>query len=295
MLPQLAYCRPSSLPEACELLAALGDDAVVLAGGTDVVVDLQRGAHSGRTLVSLADVDELLGVARAGDALRIGARTTPAELAASPLVPEVRPELADALGVLGSPQVRNRATVGGNLCSAAPCGDLPPLLIALGARAVLAGPEGRRELPLDAFFLSKREVALRPGELLAEVLVPIRRDGEGAAYEVFGQRAAVFITVAGVAASLRIQGGVCTEARVVLGAVAPIPLVVPEAAAALLDRPLGGPPDAGLEAGLGIAAAAARAAASPIADVRGTVEHRLELVEVLAGRALKTALRRARA
>jgi carbon-monoxide dehydrogenase medium subunit len=287
MNPPLEYHRPAALSEACELLLQLGPDAQVLAGGTDVLVDLRGGSHRPRHLVSLSALDELKGIVSADGELRIGALVTPAGLEDSEVVQSERPELLDAVGVFGSPQVRNRATIGGNLCTAASCGDLAPLLIALGARVGLTGPTGHRELPLREFFGDHRTSGLAAGEILVEVVVPARVRGECAAYETFGLRAENFITVAGVAAWLRLGESVCREARIALGAVAPTPVLVPEAEARLVGNTID---DTTIRA----AALAARAAAVPISDVRGSADHRRELVEALCQRSLRAALRRAR-
>jgi len=193
----------------------------------------------------------------------------------------------DALGVFGTPQVRHRATVGGSLCTAASCGDLAPLLVALNARVTLATSDGIREVSLADFFGDHRETAVEPGEILTEVVVPIRASGEGASYQTFGLRKANFITVAGVAAYLRFEGERCAEARIALGAVAPTPLLVPGAAEILRGQLLD-------EERVEKAAAAAQEAAIPISDVRGSAEHRKELVRALCKRALDTAEGRAR-
>jgi carbon-monoxide dehydrogenase medium subunit len=285
--PSFEYHRPASLAEACTLLSRLGPEALPLAGGTDVVVDLRRGLQRPRHLVSLADLKELRRIVVEESELRIGASITPARLETSEVVASARPELLDAVGVFGTPQVRNRATVGGNLCSAASCGDLAPLLVALSARAVVAGPEKRRELPLEEFIGDHRRTVLEPGEILVEVVVPTRGSGEGVAYRAFGLRAANYITVAGVAAFLRLEEGVCRQARIALGAVAPTPVLVPAAAERLVGSPLD-------EAAIGEAARAARAGAAPLSDVRGSAEHRRELVEALCVRALRAAEGRAR-
>jgi len=285
--PSFEYRRPASLSEACALLSKLGTEALPLAGGTDVIVDLRRGAKRPRHLVSLSGLEELQRIVVERGELRIGASITPARLEASEVVGSARPELLDAVGVFGTPQVRNRATIGGNLCSAASCGDLAPLLVALSARAVVAGLEKSRELPLEEFYGDHRETVLEPGEILVEVVVPTKSPGEGAAYQAFGLRAANYITVAGVAAYVRLEKGVCRQARITLGAVAPTPLLVPEAAEQLVGSPLD-------KAAIGEAARAARAAAAPISDVRGSAEHRRELVEAMCVRALHAAEGRAR-
>jgi CO/xanthine dehydrogenase FAD-binding subunit len=280
------YHRPSSLAEACGLLRSLGPEAIPLAGGTDVMVDLRRGSKQPRHVVSLADLQELRKIEVDGDRLRIGALVTPAQLELSEAVLTHRSELHDAVGVFGTPQVRRRATVGGSLCTAASCGDLAPLLMALGARVVVAIPEGFRELSLEEFFGDHRRTVLEPGHLLSEVIVSTRAPGEGAAYKAFGLRATNFITVAGVAAFLRVEGGRCTGARVTLGAVAPTPALVPAAEGMLVGSSLS---DGDL-VGVGLAA---KAAAAPISDLRGSAEHRRELVESLCVRALRAARERA--
>jgi len=210
-----------------------------------------------------------------------GARIlTPEEVAA---LPDEKKQAAEAVA---SPQIRNMATLGGNLCTAASCGDLPPLLVALGARVVLVGPESTRELPMEELFLDHRKTALRPGEILREVKIPARGPGEGASYQAFGRRAANFITVAGVAAWLRLEDGVCSEARVALGAVSPTPVRAPEADDVLMGSRLE-------DEVVRRAARAAREAAVPISDVRGSAEHRRELVEALSVRAVEAARERA--
>jgi carbon-monoxide dehydrogenase medium subunit len=283
---ELAYHRPDSLAEACKLLRELGPDGLPLAGGTDVVVDLRRGAIEASQLVSLDHLAEMRGIRVEGDELRIGALTTPAQLEASDMVHTHRPELLDVVGVFGTPQVRNRATIGGNLCTAASCADLVPFLMAVKARVVVAGWSDRREVQLDDLFDDHRKTTLEPGVLVVEVIVPSRRPNEGAAYQAFGLRAANFISVAAVAAALRLEDRVCREARLVLGAVAPTPLRVPTAEEKLEGSTLD------VEV-LREAASVASLAAAPISDVRGSAEHRRELVSVLAMRALTSAWERA--
>lgn len=287
MQPRFQYHRPSSLSEACSLLQSLGPGVLPLAGGTDVLVDLRRGSKSPRHVVSLADLHELREIAEHEGELRIGALVTPAQLGTSDAVHSHRPELRDAVGVFGTPQVRHRATVGGSLCTAASCGDLAPLLVALNARVTLAASDDIRDVPLADFFGGHRETAVEPGEILTEVVVPIRASGEGASYQTFGLRKANFITVAGVAAYLRFEGETCVEARIALGAVAPTPLLVPAAAESLTGESWD-------EERVERAAAVAQEAAIPISDVRGSAEHRRELVKALCIRALETAEGRAR-
>lgn len=282
----IEYHRPSSLADACELLRQFGDTAIPLAGGTDVVVDLRRGAKAPKHLVSLAGLHGLREISLGGGMLRIGALVTPAQLQSSEEVLSSRPELLDAVGVFGTPQVRNRATVGGNLCTAASCADLTPILLALDARVGLATPEGPRGIPLVDLFGDHRATLLRPGHLVSEVMIPAKGPGEGAAYEAFGLRATNSITVAGAAAYLLLEEGQCIGARLALGAVAPTAFLV-KAATEVLVGTEGG--DAELEEVGRLAAVEA----APISDIRGSEVHRRELVERLAVRAFQAARRRA--
>jgi carbon-monoxide dehydrogenase medium subunit len=281
------YHRPGSVIEACRLLQDLHPDGLLLAGGTDVMVDLRRGTKTPSHLISLADLQELRGVRLEEETLTIGALVTPAQLEASAEVQAARPELLDAVGVFGTPQVRNRATVGGNLCTAASCADFAPLLLALSARIIIAAPEGNREVLGDEFFGNHRKTILAGGHVLAEILVPVRKPGEGAAYEAFGLRATNFISVASAAARLRFEGAVCSEASLALGAVAPTPVLVGGARDLLVGS-------RAEEEDLAAAAVAAAEASAPISDIRGSAVHRRELVEELSLRVLRKARGRAR-
>ena len=283
----LEYHRPGTLTEACELLRTLGAAAVPIAGGTDVMVDLRRGALKPSHLVSLADLEGLREIKLEAGELRIGALATPAQIQGSAEVASARPELLDAVAVFGTPQVRHRATIGGNLCTAASCADLAPLLLALGARIKVETPEGSKELSIDEFFGDHRSTNLQPGHLLSEVALPARSPGEGAAYKAFGLRATNFITVASAAALVRMEEGRCTHAKLALGAVAPTPLLVRGVENLLVGSGLGD--DVLAEAGV-----VAAGASSPISDVRGSEEHRRDLVERLSIRALRRARERVR-
>ena len=281
------YHRPGSLSEACDLLRALAPDALPLAGGTDIVVDLRRGSRRPRHLVSLCDLAELRQISLRDGHLRIGALVTPAQLSQSDEVASARPELLDAVGVFGTPQVRNRATIGGNLCTAASCADFSPLLLALEAQIVVVGPEGERVMGLSSFFGDHRKALLEAGEILAEIVLPEKKPSEGAAYQAFGLRASNFITVAGVAAYIRTDEKRCLEARLALGAVAPTPFLVATAGETLVGTELD-------DDVLVAAGRAAADAAAPISDIRGSAGHRSELVMALSEKALRTARERAR-
>ena len=269
-------------------MAQHGPDARWLAGGTDVLVDLKTGRISTGHLISLNRIECLHGISETDEGLRIGALTTITDLGRSPLVCEKYRPILDAARQMAAQQVRNMATAGGNITSAVPCADLPPILKAMNASITLWSREGERRVPLEPFFTGPRQTLRRSDEVLTAIHVPEMPPGFGAAYARFAQRNGNAIAVAGVAASLLLSGdGVVQKARLVLNAVAPTPRHVPEAEAALVGRR----PDA---ESVQDAAGAARDAAEPITDVRGTADFRRHLVEALARRALWSAHERAK-
>jgi len=283
------YVAPETIKEAVAALQQ-HEDAAVLAGGTDLLLRLRTGLRAPPTLVDVKRIrgfDELKLDARKG--LTIGPAVTMGQLAASEKMREHYPALAQGASLVASVQIRNRATVAGNLCNAAPSADTAPPLLALGARVRIAGPRGRRSLLLSNFFKGPGQTALAPGELVTAVHVPPPGRGSGSAYTRHTTREAMDIAAVGVAVALRLgrDGTTCEEASIALGAVAPTPLRAREAERILRGRPL--------SAQL-VAAAAACAAreAQPISDVRASSEFRRELVRVLTGRVINSAAANAR-
>jgi carbon-monoxide dehydrogenase medium subunit len=277
----------ATLEEASAVLGRYGPDARMLAGGTDLLVDLKTGRFGAGHLVSLQRIESLRGVTESDGDLRIGALTTITQLGNSPIVRRAFSPLLDATSRMAAPQIRNVATVGGNIASAVPCADLPPILTALKASVELWSPSGRRVVPLDSFFVGARQTVMGDEEILTAVVVPGFGPGFGAAYARFQLREGNAIAVAGVAAGLTLGGdGTIVGARIVLGAVAPIPKLVRSAGDELVGRRPG-------EDAFRAAAGAAMKAAEPISDVRGSAEYRRELVGVLTRRALAAAGRRA--
>jgi carbon-monoxide dehydrogenase medium subunit len=285
-LGDFSYHRPKDLHEALALSVRLGPGAMYLAGGTEAVPEMKRGREHPGHLISLRDVVELHGIREADGRLAIGALTPHEEVAGSPLVRAWAPVLAAAAGSVGSAQIRRQGTIGGNFCGAVPCADTPPAAIVAGATLRLVGPKGERELPAGEFFIGPRQNVLEIDEILAAILLPRPPEGSGAAYERFGLRRGMSVAVAAVAARLVIGGGVIREARLALGAVAPVPLRAARAEAALAGRPANGETFAR-------AASEAAAECRPITDIRGTIGYRRELVRVLALRALAAAAARA--
>ncbi len=286
-VPAIELHEAATLEEAAGMMQRHAPNARMLAGGTDLLVDLKTGRVSIDHVVSINRIQPLRGLSETDSGLRIGSLTTVAQLDRSPIVKERFIALRDATGKMANPQIRNVATVGGNIASAVPCADLPPILTAMNASVVLWSAKGKREVVLEEFFVGPRETVLRSDEVLMAVVIPGLRARFGAAYARFGQRDGNTIAVAAVAASLLLGGGKkIKDARVILGAVAPIPKLVKSAGAALVGQVPG-------ESAFRKAAEIAMAETEPIADVRGSAEFRRELVGVLTERALVTALQRA--
>lgn len=277
----------ATLEEASTLMARFAPRARLLAGGTDLLVDLRTARVATDHLVSINRIDELRGITVDSAGIRIGALTTPNQLAASPIIRKHLPALEDATKDLAAPQVRNMATIGGNIASAIPSADLPPVLIVHGASVVLWSPDGQRSVPLESFFTGPRQSVRKDNEVLTAIEVPIPARGFGAAYERFANRNANACAVAAVAAGLLLEdNGTIRETRIVLCAVAPTPKLLASVGHALTGKTAG-------EATFDVAAGLAMEAAKPISDIRGSDLHRKELIGVLTRRALAKAHRRA--
>jgi aerobic carbon-monoxide dehydrogenase medium subunit len=281
------YHRPVSLADACALGLRLGADAAYLAGGTELLPDFHRGRESASHLIALDRIPGLTGIRVDPDGLCIGALTTISAVASSPEIYAWLPALAEAARALGSPPIRSLATVGGNFCRAVPCADLPPVGIAAEALVRLTGVRGTREVSAEEFFLGPRKTVLEPGEVLREVVFRTQPAGAGTSFQRFARRRGSALAVASIAARVVMEGETIVEARIALGAVAPIPCLAPREAALLRGQSVSADR---------IAQAAVMAAteARPITDIRGTEAFRRELVTVLTRRALEEAARRAR-
>ena len=285
------YVRPTTVGEATDFLREHGDDALVVAGGTAAVVMMTLGVLRPEYVVDVGFIPELgpeLRGSRAGDAgLRLGALTTVRSIERDPAIAGAYGLLADAASQVANVRVRNRATVGGSVCYGEPQTDLPPALIAMGASATIAASTGVRTVPLAGFFEGPYETVLQAGELLTEITVPLPEPGTFGCHAKFTVGSPENKPVANASVLVRTdEAGRCVEARIVMGAVGPVP-VVAEAAAALLA---GEVPDAKL-----IAEVAARAAdaTDPQDDLRGPVWYKRRIAAVLVERALLCALRKA--
>jgi carbon-monoxide dehydrogenase medium subunit len=283
----MRYEAPNTLEQAIALLSGANGRARVLAGGTDLLIQMRSGRAVPELVVDVKSIAEMRTVAVDASGYRIGAAATCMELIEDAAFAQAWPGIIDGVKYIGSIQVKGRATMGGNLCNASPAADSVPALIAAGAVACIAGPQGRREVPVEDFVTGPGKTMLAPGELVVSFLLPRREPHSGDAYLRFTPRTEMDIAVVGAAVNLTLdKNGVCSHARVSLGAVAARALLVPEAAAALIGTRV----DA---AALAKLAAAASAACKPIDDKRGTREYRTKVAGVMAGRAAAIALERA--
>jgi len=279
---------PHSIADCLKVLAKRKGKAKVVAGGTDLLPQLKNGVINPPCVVDLSGVAALKTLERAkGKGLRIGASVTARALELDAHVRSAYPAIAESGALVGSVQVRNLATVGGNLCNAAPSADMAPPLLALDAEAVIVGPKGRRRVPIASFFTGVRKTVLAPDELLLEIAVPAPGPHSGGNYLRHTPRRELDIAVVGVASQITLGGSTCAKARIALASVAPTPVRALKAEAALVGQAL-------TPALIERAADLAVEAAKPISDQRGSAEYRLHLVRVLTRRTLTTALHRAR-
>lgn len=232
-----AIHRPATLASAVALGHEYGPVGAFLAGGTELIPDYQRGREAAQHLIALDGVAELHGICRDGDALRIGALVTIAQLSRSPEVRIFSAALVEAASAVGSPTIRSRATIGGNFCRAVPCADTPAPAIAAGARVRLVGPDGERELAAEQFFTGARSTALRRGEVLIEIILPAQPARAKSSYERFSRRRGSSVAVAAVAVRLQLTDGAITDARVVYGAVSAVPILSTRLAPLLIGNP----------------------------------------------------------
>ena len=280
------YTRVSTLQEAVDLLK--GGGAKPLAGGTDLLVNLRVGKMEAGTVVDIKDIPELNEMSySASGGLTLGAAVPCYRVYNDGAVAKAYPGLIDAASLIGGTQIQGRASIGGNLCNAAPSADAVPVLIALGATANITGPSGTRQVAVEDFCTGPSQNVLKPGELLVSLSIPAPTKNSGAQYQRFIPRNEMDIAVAGAGVSVELDNGTFKSARIALASVAPTPLFVKEAGEALAGKPVN-------DDNIATAAGLARDAAKPITDMRGTIEYRKHLCEVLTRRGLNIAIERAK-
>ena len=282
-----SFAAPTTVAEAVQLLANASGVARVLAGGTDLLVQLRSGVLKPDLIVDTKQIPELRTITTEGGGYRIGASVSGAEAGEHEGLSKDWPGVVEAVELIGSTQIQGRASFVGNLCNASPAADSVPALIAVGATAVIAGPNGEREVPVEEVPTAPGRTSLAKGEMVIAIKLPPKPARTGDAYLRFIPRTEMDIAVVGAGVCVTLDGnGVCQAAKVTLGAVAPTVLIVPDAAAALVGSKLD-------DAALGALDAAARAACKPISDKRGTIEYRTKVAGVLARRAAAIAFQRA--
>jgi carbon-monoxide dehydrogenase medium subunit len=283
------YAAPKTVDEAVGLLANASGAARVLSGGTDLIIQMRSGRLRPELIVDIKQIDGTIGIREEADGWHIGAATPGAVIGEHAGLCAAWPGVTEAVQLIGSTQVQGRASFAGNLCNASPAGDSVPGLVAAGAKAVIVGKNGKREVPVEDVPAGPGKTNLAADEFVYEFIIPKCEGKTGDAYLRFIPRTEMDIAVVGAGVCVTLDNdGVCTAAKVSLGAVAPTVVVVPDAAKALIGSKLD-------QAALDKVDAAARAAAKPIADKRGTVEFRIKVAGVLARRAAAIAFERAAA
>jgi carbon-monoxide dehydrogenase medium subunit len=277
-LPKMEYMAPSSLKEVFHLLKDYQSKARLLAGGTDLIPKMKKRAITAEIIIDLNRIPGLSGIEIRGDRLHIRGLTRLAEIKESPLVKEKAPVLAQAIGLMASPPIRNRATIAGNLCTASPAADTAPPLLVLDALVKMESIRGERIVPLSEFFLGPEKTVKRPDEILTEVIIPVQEGNS--AFMKLGRRKAFTLAVVSAAAFVRTRKGKFEEVRVALGAVAPIPMRGRKVEEALKGSEVN-------EQKIVQAAERVREEVSPITDVRASAEYRKDMAYVLTKRILE--------
>ncbi len=284
--PSFEYLRPKTVPEAVAMLQQHGDEAKILSGGQSLIPMMKLRLARPGFLIDINRIAGLSYVKEEGGYLKIGGLTREAELEVSPVVRSKYPILLDTAHVIADPQVRNLATVGGNLAHGDPANDHPATMVALGARIVATGPNGERVIPIENFFVTLFTTALQHEEILTEIRIPIPPPRSGGAYFKLERKVGDFATAA-VAVQLTLDDkGICQKVGIGLTNVGPTPIKAQKAEAFLQGKK----PD---EGGINQAAQFAAEEAEPSPDLRGPVEYKKGLVKELAKRSLSRAVERA--
>jgi carbon-monoxide dehydrogenase medium subunit len=277
-MSEIQYRVAKNVKDACAAMAGAKGKGYILAGGTDLLVQMKSGAREPGTIVDVKKIPEMVSITEKNGAFTIGAAAPAAVIGEHKKLKKTWPGVVEAINLIGSTQVQGRASAGGNLCNASPAADSVPALVAAGAIANVQGPKGKRSIPVEKFNSGPGRTTLKPGEILVSLTFPKRGKNASDAYLRLIPRTEMDIAVVGVGVSLSMKGDTVTDARVGLGAVAPTVLLVDKAAKALIGSKLD---DKALEA----AAQACSDACKPIDDKRGTIKYRTKIAGVLLKRA----------
>ena len=284
VLPKFEYLVPKTLEEACAKLVELGPCAKVMAGATDLIPPMKDKVIKPEYLLDIKHIPGLDVLSYDEEkGLTIGALTTLRTIENSTVVKEKLPAVAQAAKYVASPQIRNKGTMAGNICNASPSCDTAPILLASSATLNVQGPNGTRTIGIDDFFVGVKKTSLQPGEILTSIQVPALREGEHSAYIKHSVRKAMDLAIIGVAAKIRIENGICTDAKIDLGGVAITPIRAPKAEEILIGKQL-------TDEVIAEAAVAAMNSCSPISDIRASAEYRKDMIRVFTKRAVKQAM-----
>jgi carbon-monoxide dehydrogenase medium subunit len=287
-MADIQFLAPETLDEAVGAFAAADASARILAGGTDLLVQMQSGMVAPGLIIDIKKITEVMDIRKTAEGgYTVGAAVSGAMLAAHPDFGTDWPGVLEGLNLIGSTQIQGRASLGGNLCNGSPAADSVPALVAAGAVLTAQGPDGRREITVEDVPTGPGKTQLKPGEIAVSFTLPPRATGQGDAYLRMIPRTEMDIAVVGCGVNLTLEDGTCTAARVGLGAVAPTVLLVEDAAKALIGSTLD-------EAALDAAAEACSAACNPIDDKRGTIAYRTRVAAVLLKRTAQIAADRAK-
>ena len=288
-LNDFTYHKPKTLKEACQLLEDCHNGALI-AGGTDVLVEFKKGLRHNDVIISLKEINELQIISHDKSNLYIGAAVTHNEVKYSPIVNLKFSAIVEAASNIGTEQIRNTGTVGGNLCTGASCCDMAPVLIAYNASVEIVSSKSKRVVSLKDFFIFHKETSLAKGEIMTKIIVPIPKVGLGVNFLKFGLREAASISVASVSVSINSDDKVCDDSCIVIGAVAPTPRISGKATELLKNKRIKDLIEkSSLLKSIGEAAAKD---ALPLDDLRGTADFRKHLVDVLTQRAVVNAAKR---
>ena len=277
------YIKPKNLLETLQILSQASEETRVLAGGTDILVNIQDGMLSPHTLVDIASLEELKQIEEKDGQLELGALVTHSQIAGSERLREKAPPLVQACAEIGSPQIRNLGTLGGNIITASPSGDTVPPLYVLEARLTLKSVKGKRQIPIEQFFTGVKETIIRPEEILTTISFPVLPASSKSFFKKLGQRKALAISKVSVAAIIDIQAGMIKDARIALGAVAPMVIRASQTETVLKGKTL--EKDV-ISQATKIIVTESRA----ISDIRSTAEYRNEMVGVLLAQVMEEML-----
>lgn len=281
------YLKPDTFDDAITIAQGATGTTRILAGGTDVLVQLRSDLVTPDTLIDIKGIAGVKDITRTSEGWDIGVAVSGAEITEHAELGNDWPGIVEGMDLIGSTQVQGRATLTGNLCNGSPAADSVPAMMAAGASATVQGPDGSREILIEDVPTGPSRTSLKAGEIITKLHIPAQNTGGGDAYERFIPRTEMDIAVVGCAVNLTVEGEKITQARVVVGAVAPTIRLVPDAGAALVGSTLD-------DSALSAMADAVRAACDPIDDKRGTIEFRVDVAGVLARRVAQTAYTRAR-